>query len=446
MFAKLNTLLFFVSFISTTFFVLFFLLASDSSTDDVDKYSGDPLFILYKAYLEDVEKKGKADMVWVDRFLAAASTNSSSHGRLIILYEALGISNSSGEFEKSKSITKLITKIQPDESKKILMIGELGEIEREQCFIEKQNNDLQKSRLHAKNSVENFIKYKDVVSKIPVSPNGVLKQRYLMYASMGGQLARNDLRDQQTALLFYNTALEMIRQNPNLPDGEFSVGLGYDADYFLFNKAKALVEFEKYEEAKQVMDEYGSNSKLSSSGLPRSVYALEFILHALVVKNKDLSDYLERWIQTKPRDSKTFACILCVARKRLENCDIDIAQKYYEEVRTNYWDAVLKSSVTELLQQDGGYISQTLGDLSDIYLSKGERKRSEECQTELRKLLPKYDENKQRVRVLIPDNRDEYLTAPPKNTHEIIIVIVVNAVLIVIILYLVGKKRFHRKR
>ena len=408
------------------------LFGSENAGED-DSRTNDPLFILYKTYLEDVEKKGKADLVWVDRFIAAAGKDASSHGRLMLLYEALGISNSSEDFERSKQIIELITKIQPDENKKILMIGELGEVEREQCLAEKLANNSNGVTQHAKKSIDGFAKYKEAVEKIPLSSGGLLRQRYLMYASMAGRLARDELGDQQTALQFYNTALEMIRQEPDLPDGAFSVGLGYDLDHFLLSKAETLIESEKYDEAEQVMNEYGETGKLSSSGLPHSVYALEVAVHALVVKNKDLTNFLEKWVQTKPRDSKTFACVLYVARKKLESGDIDAAQKYYESIRENYWEDVLKSSVAEFVDQDLGYISQTLGDLSDIYLSKRDMKKSEECQAELRKLLPKYNDEEQRVKVMLPSAEGGIAGLPPKKSHAAIMVIVVNVMLVAII-------------
>ncbi|MDR1385827.1 MAG: hypothetical protein LBJ67_18540 [Planctomycetaceae bacterium] len=175
------------------------------------------------------------------------------------MYEALGISNSNQDFEKSKTIVNSIMKIQPDETKKILMIGELGEITRQQCFIEKNKNNLSKSQSLAQEAMKHFIKYQKAIEHIPVSKIGTLKQKYLIYASMAGGIARHELNDPKTAVLFYDTALEMINDEPNLPNGNFSVGLGYNKAHFLFSKAEALIEMENYEEAELVMDKYGKN-------------------------------------------------------------------------------------------------------------------------------------------------------------------------------------------
>ncbi|MDR1385828.1 MAG: hypothetical protein LBJ67_18545 [Planctomycetaceae bacterium] len=165
------------------------------------------------------------------------------------------------------------------------------------------------------------------------------------------------------------------------------------------------------------------------------------------LKNKDLTKYIEHWVKTQKRDSKTFACILYVARKNLANGEIETAQKYYEDVFKNYWEDVLKGSVDELLNQDGGYISQTLGDLSDIYKQQGNLEKCEECQAELEKLLPKYNEAEQRVSVIPPKPRQQqFEPVKTRFTERIIKIVIINVVVIFISIFVtfrVIRKRYN---
>jgi tetratricopeptide (TPR) repeat protein len=427
------------------------VFSSNNETDvNNDKRVADPLFILYETYLEEVEKKGKADkrkadIEWVDRFCVAVNNSPESTGRLILLYKALGISNSNNNFEKSKSIAELIMKLEPNETQKILMIGELVEISRLQCLIEKNNKNIAKSKVFAEESINHFLKYKKSIESISKSNEGILKEKYLIYASMAGKLARDELGDFKTAIQFYDTALEMIKNEPQLPEGKFSVGLGYDKAHFLFNKAEALLELESYLEAEQVMDQFGKEIVAGASGLPPSVYALEFVLKARTLKNKDLTEYLERWIKSQKRDPKTFACILYVARQKLGSGKITLAKNYYEDVLQNYWDDVIKKSVDELIQQDGGYISQTLGDLSDIYRQEGNFDKLEKCQAELKKLLPKYDETKKRVSLISPEVKQ---LEPIKPRSRIVIiggVIIINIAAIIVLIIIIRRKRKNKR-
>jgi tetratricopeptide (TPR) repeat protein len=445
---KIIILMIFFLLLNSTIDELLIKASVFSSNNEIkvenNKRVDDPLFVLYETYLEEVEKKGKADIEWVDRFCVAVNNSPESTGRLILLNEALGISNSNNDFEKSKSIAELIMKLQPNETRKILMIGELGEISRQQCLIEKNNRNIAKSKVFAKESIDHFLKYKKTIEYIPKSNEGTLKQRYLMYASMAGKLARDELGDFKTAIQFYDTALEMIKNEPKLPDGEFSVGLGYDKAHFLFSKVEALLELENYLEAEQVMDQFGREIVAGASGLPPSVYVLEFVLKARTLKNKDLTEYLENWIKSQKRDSKTFACILYVARRKLASGKIESAKNYYEDVLQNYWDDVIKKSVDELIQQDGGYISQTLGDLSDIYRQEGNRDKLEKCQAELKKLLPKYDETKQRVS-LIPPEIKQLEPIKPRSKMGIIGIIIIDIAVIIILIIIIRKNRKNKR-